>query len=680
MSIFNELANGFIRQREIEDEDRKRDLLNQDLLAAASAKRESALVGQAIGNLRAGDVQGAASLIPSIAQQRRDITGVDLAGPKLPEPDAAGTRTFSPAQRSALEMWLSPLPPQQQVIDGWAVGMDPQGRVVRQRALPEKPQQLITTDANGNTVVSYLPEATVGQTFTIGGGTPAPGAAPQGMQQSAGPQPSGSLSAPTNFRTNEQEVGVGIFGRAIPVTSGFGQRTAPTAGASTNHQAYDFGVPDRTPFKADVPARVTFAGRKSGYGLTLEMQDAYGYTHRFAHLSTINVKPGQIVQPGQGLGLTGGVRGRADSGTSTGPHLHYQVLAGQRSVNPLDYFRAVRGRQPRGQAQQGTQPMQGGAPITRARLGGVNIVEPPTQPYQGANNYFFVDPNTGAVIQTGIETPNSQRLQTQLEAARIRANAALQASQLRAANADQRSATSAYNKVVTQLTTWQKHLYDLEGVNDQIAGLSYRTDPAVRARVDATVSRRLAAYAKPLIDAAIQRGEIDQSLAQSIYQSYGIQSQGAPSPFNATGSASTGRTGQSALPAPASPALDWSAPASVPSTVPVAPTLNPQPQHTPMARPAQASATSSPSLAPARQKLDDVLATPSPLLRPSPQVRTPQAPPSAAPTQTGDRPVPTLRELQQSGQGNQRRRVPQAKELSLRDYQRMGRGNQQPRR
>jgi murein DD-endopeptidase MepM/ murein hydrolase activator NlpD len=104
------------------------------------------------------------------------------------------------------------------------------------------------------------------------------------------------------------------------ITSPFGEREAPMAGASTTHKGVDIapvngGNPD---IIAPMPGKVVGAGWMEGYGNTVDVLDIYGTRHRFGHLKSIDVKVGQIVEQGQKLAVMG------MTGHATGVHVHYE--------------------------------------------------------------------------------------------------------------------------------------------------------------------------------------------------------------------------------------------------------------------------------------------------------------------------------------------------------------------
>ena len=72
---------------------------------------------------------------------------------------------------------------------------------------------------------------------------------------------------------------------------------------------------------------------RAGYGTQILLDHGFGYQTRYAHLSRIDVQPGQVVRRGEQIGCVG------NTGGSTGAHLHYEVIYRGHTVNPINYFR-----------------------------------------------------------------------------------------------------------------------------------------------------------------------------------------------------------------------------------------------------------------------------------------------------------------------------------------------------
>ena len=113
------------------------------------------------------------------------------------------------------------------------------------------------------------------------------------------------------------------------LTSRFGMRNHPILGYSKMHKGVDFGAAKGTPIQAAGDGSVEMAGANGAYGNYVRLRHSSGYATAYAHMSRIAVKPGQRVRQGQVIGYVG------STGRSTGPHLHYEVLANNRQINPL---------------------------------------------------------------------------------------------------------------------------------------------------------------------------------------------------------------------------------------------------------------------------------------------------------------------------------------------------------
>lgn len=116
------------------------------------------------------------------------------------------------------------------------------------------------------------------------------------------------------------------------LSSSFGRRKAPTKGASTYHKGVDWAVPRGTAVYASSGGVVTKAGWGSGYGYVVYIRHPNGWETRYAHLNKVLVSAGQSVKQGQKIALSG------NTGRSTGPHLHFEIIANGTAVNPLKYL------------------------------------------------------------------------------------------------------------------------------------------------------------------------------------------------------------------------------------------------------------------------------------------------------------------------------------------------------
>jgi murein DD-endopeptidase MepM/ murein hydrolase activator NlpD len=117
------------------------------------------------------------------------------------------------------------------------------------------------------------------------------------------------------------------------ISSSFSQsRMHPVLQYNRPHPGLDISALAGTPILASAAGRVTYAGTRSGYGKTVEIDHGFGYKTRYAHAGSIQVKRGQRVDRGDILGEVG------KTGLATAPHLHYEVLIDGRQVNPRQYL------------------------------------------------------------------------------------------------------------------------------------------------------------------------------------------------------------------------------------------------------------------------------------------------------------------------------------------------------
>jgi murein DD-endopeptidase MepM/ murein hydrolase activator NlpD len=117
------------------------------------------------------------------------------------------------------------------------------------------------------------------------------------------------------------------------LASGFGYRIHPVYKSMKFHAGIDFTAPQGTEVYATGDGVVTHADAKQrDYGNMVEIDHGFGYQTRYAHLAKISVKAGQHVKRGELIGLVG------NTGLSTAPHLHYEVIKDGRFINPINYF------------------------------------------------------------------------------------------------------------------------------------------------------------------------------------------------------------------------------------------------------------------------------------------------------------------------------------------------------
>ena len=146
---------------------------------------------------------------------------------------------------------------------------------------------------------------------------------------------SSSSSSSGSSNSGASASGSGVLAHPVPgasITSGFGGRVAPTAGATSSHDGIDYGAGyGATVYAADSGTVIT-AQYNSARGNYIVINHGNGMQTWYQHLSAMNVSVGQTVAKGQAIGAVG------TTGVSTGPHLHFEVHVGGVPVNPLNYL------------------------------------------------------------------------------------------------------------------------------------------------------------------------------------------------------------------------------------------------------------------------------------------------------------------------------------------------------
>lgn len=120
---------------------------------------------------------------------------------------------------------------------------------------------------------------------------------------------------------------------AGPLLSGFGYRTHPILGTNRFHSGIDIGASYGTAVKAAAGGEVIQAGYFGGYGYSVMLYHGGGYATWYAHLSSIDVSMGQLVERGSVIGKVG------STGLSTGPHLHFEIRINGVPQEPMGYLK-----------------------------------------------------------------------------------------------------------------------------------------------------------------------------------------------------------------------------------------------------------------------------------------------------------------------------------------------------
>jgi len=117
------------------------------------------------------------------------------------------------------------------------------------------------------------------------------------------------------------------------ISSPFGMRIHPITGESAFHSGIDIRTAPGTPVKATADGIVAFSDWRDDTGYCVVLEHGHGFTTVYAHNRLLHVKVGQRVRRGQEIALSG------STGSSTGPHVHYEVWKEGRHVNPEPYLK-----------------------------------------------------------------------------------------------------------------------------------------------------------------------------------------------------------------------------------------------------------------------------------------------------------------------------------------------------
>lgn len=119
----------------------------------------------------------------------------------------------------------------------------------------------------------------------------------------------------------------------VAIASGFGSRIHPIYKVRKMHTGIDFAAPIGTPIYATADGKIAEVSVKfSGYGKMIVIDHGFGYKTRYAHMHDFAVRSGQNIKRGELIGYVG------DTGISTAPHLHYEVMMNGVLINPVHYF------------------------------------------------------------------------------------------------------------------------------------------------------------------------------------------------------------------------------------------------------------------------------------------------------------------------------------------------------
>ena len=136
---------------------------------------------------------------------------------------------------------------------------------------------------------------------------------------------------------NTEHIDQKVSGRPVKsgwISSSYGRRKDPITGSPAFHNGMDFGARKGSPIIATGVGVVTFAGYDRSYGNYVEVSHGEGLVTLYAHAGSISVAPGDVVEKGQQIGEVG------DTGRSTGPHVHYEVIQDGKRMSPWKFVQS----------------------------------------------------------------------------------------------------------------------------------------------------------------------------------------------------------------------------------------------------------------------------------------------------------------------------------------------------
>lgn len=136
------------------------------------------------------------------------------------------------------------------------------------------------------------------------------------------------------LRDKDYQQAKSLAGRPILwgwMSSPYGERVDPISGKKAWHKGVDFAGKAGSDVVAVAGGVVTYAGKRYGYGILVEITHSDGYVTRYGHHQEVLVQVGDVVKRGHVIALMG------SSGRSTGPHVHFEVFKDGRRVDPAKY-------------------------------------------------------------------------------------------------------------------------------------------------------------------------------------------------------------------------------------------------------------------------------------------------------------------------------------------------------
>ena len=116
------------------------------------------------------------------------------------------------------------------------------------------------------------------------------------------------------------------------IVYGYGKRIDPFYRTPAFHSGMDYSIPEGTKVYATADGKIQYAGNKRSEGRMVVINHGYGFITKYSHLSKILVKRGKKVKRGDIIALSG------NTGKSMSPHLHYEVILNDETLNPVNFY------------------------------------------------------------------------------------------------------------------------------------------------------------------------------------------------------------------------------------------------------------------------------------------------------------------------------------------------------
>src|SRR6185436_1488029 len=201
-------------------------------------------------------------------------------------------------------------------------------REMKQSMAPESDEQGLGGSIMGDTFMSEL-----GMALSRAGGVGMSQVLVDGFtRNSPATDPAAAVSDSTSLVSDavsraHDAASIGSVPRT-KISSDFGWRNDPIDGRQRFHAGTDLRLAYGQDVRAAAAGVVTFAGEKGGYGTSVTVRHSDGLETRYAHLSSMDVREGDLVAAGEVIARSG------NTGRTTGPHLHFEVRQNGRPVDP----------------------------------------------------------------------------------------------------------------------------------------------------------------------------------------------------------------------------------------------------------------------------------------------------------------------------------------------------------